>query len=149
MPDDAFYAPTGSALEQGDIIDKVPWGLIEAPATLCRPDNRTASSGKAFYGAATALKRPLAWALDPEYIHGICWNGLAMVLWHGCQIDKWKNQERKNADAVAFAAIAPIIQLDRYEPAEKRADVSAGKHYLVLPPPHRHDWRPSRSGELR
>src|ERR1700730_588717 len=95
---DPFYVDPSPALNQGDIVDHVPWGLIEAPTTLCRPDKRAKTSGKAFYGSVAELKRPTPWALDPEWVHGISWDGLAMVLWHGCQLDKWKNRDEEMGD---------------------------------------------------
>lgn len=136
----SFYVAPSSVLNQGDIVDHVPWGLIEAPTTLCRPNNRTKSTGTAFYGSVTDLKDPRPWAHDPEFLHGLGWNGLAMVLWHGCQLDKWKNKDietgdDKNRQSRAFAGVAPILSLDCYEHAEGRPDIMSRKHYAFFPLP--------------
>lgn len=45
-----FYAPLNERLSQGDIIDGVPWGLVDDPVLLCRPDDRSKLQGKAKYG---------------------------------------------------------------------------------------------------
>jgi hypothetical protein len=133
-----FYVDPAPVLSQGDIVDHVPWGLIEAPTTLCRPSNRQSTSGKAFYGSVADLKKPLPWAHEPEYIHGISWEGLAIVLWHGCQIDKWKNRALEAGEDTSersFAAIAPVIGLENFQPADKRHEVTGGQHYSYFPLP--------------
>jgi hypothetical protein len=134
---DAFYLPPDPAvLNQGDIIDHVPWGLIEAPTTLCRPNNRQSVNGKAFYGSVEDLKNPPPWSLEPEFVHGVSWEGLAIVLWHGCQLDKWKNQGAdQNRLAKAFAGVAPILPLDKIQPPEYRQEVVARKHSSFFPLP--------------
>jgi hypothetical protein len=130
-----FYAELASGLSQGDLVDNVPWGLVEAPVTLCRPDNRKSATGKAFYGSAAELKRPAPWSHDPEFVHGVAWSGLVMVLWHGCQIDKSLNQGGATRAAKAFAAIAPVIELDRFQPAERRIEVRNAQHFSYFPIP--------------
>jgi hypothetical protein len=140
MVSDPFYVDYSPVLNQGDIVDHVPWGLIEAPTTLCRPSNRSKTSGKAFYGSVAELKNPAPWTCDPELVHGISWDGLAMVLWHGCQLDKWKNRDEemdddKNRQERAFAGIAPVLRLADYEPAKGRADIASRKHYAFFPLP--------------
>ena len=135
MPPATFYAALSPALSQGDIVDDIPWGLIDAPITLCRPSDRKSPSGKAVFGSVSNLKNPAAWHHDPENIHGLARSGLAMVLWHGCQIDKWLNQDATKAAPKAFAAVAPIITLDKFQPADRRADVLAGRHFSYFPIP--------------
>ena len=133
---DPFYLAPATDLSQGDIVDHVPWGLIEAPTTLCRPVDRQKSSGKAFYGSVAELKKPLPWTHDPEFIHGKSWEGLAIVLWHGCQIDKWKNRDLQSGEdsgARSFAGIAPVIAAVSLQPPELRAEVMAGRHYSFFP----------------
>lgn len=135
---DSFYASIDpGVLNQGDIVDHVPWGLINAPTTLCRPSNRQVSSGKAFYGSVEEPLKPAPWTHEPEFIHAVAHEGMALVLWHGCQIDKWKNRglaEEKIAQK-AFVAIAPIIELGAFQPVEKQPDVMAGKQYALFPLP--------------
>ena len=127
---DPFYLAPAPDLSQGDLVDHVPWGLIEAPTTLCRPDNRKSSSGKAFYGSVAELKKPPPWTHDPEFIHGTSWEGIGIVLWHGCQIDKWKHrdlQSGKSSSARSFAGIAPVIASESLHPPEMRTEVMAGR----------------------
>ena len=135
-----FYIDPSDVINQGDIVDHLPWGLIEAPTMLCRPNNRTKTSGKAFFGSVSELKQPAPWAHDPEFVHGICWDGPAMVLWHGCQLDKWKNRDKERGDERnrqerAFAGIAPVLPLAAYEPATGQAGIASRKHYSFFPLP--------------
>src|SRR5262249_51101871 len=66
--------------------------------------------------------------------------GSAIVLWHGCQIDKWLNQERENTPRAAFAAIAPILPLEAYQPADYRQGIATGKKFALFPlPPFKMD----------
>ena len=60
MSPTTFYAALSPALSQGDIVDDIPWGLIDAPITLCRPSDRKSSSGKAVFGSVSDLKNPAA-----------------------------------------------------------------------------------------
>lgn len=117
MTETFFAAVSSLELQQGDIIDEVPWGLIEAPTTICRPVDRKQPKGKANYGPATDVTKPAAWSHDPEFIHGVGWQGLAVVLWHGCQIDRWKNQGRADLSK-AFTGVAPLLPLSRLDPAK-------------------------------
>lgn len=114
-----FYRPPPELLSQGDIIEKVPWGLIEAPITLCRPDNNILQ-GKSRHSTADPWHMPGApkpWARagnPPERIHAIGWDGRAMVLWHDCQISKAENQDR-NRPEKEFAGVAPILPLSKLQ----------------------------------
>ena len=143
---DSFFIGLSHDLNQGDIVDHIPWGLIEAPTTLCRPNDRKQPNGKAFYGLVGDLKTPAPWAHEPEFVHASSWSGLAMVLWHGCQLDKWKNRdgngEQIDQSVKAFTAIAPVFSLDHFQPAERRGEVSAQQHYSYFPlPPFTVDTR--------
>lgn len=107
-----FYRPPPELLSQGDIVEGVPWGLIEAPITLCRPDNNPLQ-GKSRHSTLDPWHMPgapKAWARagNAERIHAAGWNGRAMVLWHDCQISKAENQDRKKPEK-EFAGVAPIL----------------------------------------
>jgi hypothetical protein len=142
MPD-SFYRELPELLSQGDIVTDIPWGLIEAPTTLCRPVDRKKPAGKAEYHVADAWtghhRAPGPWSHQPEIIHAIGWKGTAILLWHDCQIEKGENQKR--VFEKAFAAIAPILPLDKLqtelpEETEKiRNGVRNGEHhsYFYLP----------------
>lgn len=133
-----FYVeiPPGDDLNQGDIIDNIPWGLIVAPTTVCRPDNRKAVTGKAVsYADANQASKPAAWELKPEVIHAIANCGLGVVVWHGCQIDKWKHKKagRDRSDK-AFVGIAPVIPISEL-PSGHRQDVLDGHSHAMFPLP--------------
>ena len=135
----SFFVGLSQELNQGDIVDHIPWGLIEAPTTLCRPNDRKQPTGKAFYGSVGDLKKPPPWTHEPEFVHASSWSGLAMVLWHGCQLDKWKNHdgndEQTDQSVKAFTAIAPVRSLECFQPAEQRSQVAAHQHYSLFPLP--------------
>jgi len=139
-----FYAPPPASLSQGDIVSNIPWGLIEAPITLCRPLDRKASIGKANYWTVDPWQghrnSPKPWEHDPEFIHAIGWHGTGVVLWHDCEIDKPKSQERARPEK-AFAAIAPVLNLVTLqsgtpeETQQLQVAVRNGEHhaYFFLP----------------
>ena len=105
-----FYRPPPELLSQGDIVEHVPWGLIEAPITLCRPDNDPLQ-GKSRHSRVDSWDmkgQPAPWSRTPERIHAIGWDGRAMVLWHDCQISKGENQRRDRPEK-EFAGVAPIL----------------------------------------
>jgi hypothetical protein len=143
MPE-GFYRELPDLLSQGDIASDIPWGLIEAPTTLCRPCDRSKPYGRADYHTADPWtghpKAPGPWKHDPEIIHAVGWNGSALVLWHDCQIEKAINQNPDRPEK-GFAAIAPVLPLDKLqsnspeETAELRQGVRNNEHhsYFFLP----------------
>ncbi len=139
----SFYRDPPNLLSQGDIVRDVPWGLIEAPTTLCRPIDRKKPNGDARYSAVDPWVMKNAsgpWSRNPEIIHAVGWQDAAMVLWHDCQIDKSENQERSRPEK-EFAAVAPIHSLDSLrgkdanETENFHRGVRAGEHhsYFHLP----------------
>src|SRR5687767_4570466 len=103
-----WYAPLGADLSQGDILDDVPFGLIDAPLTICQPPNKE-PRGKGNYRpfAEVTTRRGV------EFIHAKGDVGRGMVVWPNCQIDKLKNQQRPVTDwFVAIAAVHPMSRLD-------------------------------------
>lgn len=144
MADRSFYRDKPpELLSQGDIAIDIPWGLIEAPTTLCRPIDRKQPNGKARYSCVdpwVMQGSPVPWSRDPEIIHAVGWQAPAMVLWHDCQIEKADNQERDRPEK-AFAAIAPIHSLSalQSDTPEKTKDVQdkvrnlRHKSYFYLP----------------
>jgi hypothetical protein len=110
----------------------VPWGLIDAPVTLCRPRVSGNLSGLADYGTAAETVRPAAWSRSPEVLHARAWSGLVMVLWHDCQIDKWLNRDDGRNDSRAFAAIAPVNPLANQSPDIQDA-IREGRHFSYFP----------------
>jgi len=129
-----FYAAIDSVeLQQGDIVERVPWGLVEAPTTICRPSDRSKPSGKAIYASAELTKGPPAWSHSPEFLHGVGLQGLAVVLWHGCEIDRWKNQDRVKIGK-AFAGIAPLQPFSLLPP-ERHVSIREKGSYHFFPMP--------------
>lgn len=91
--DPAFIKP-GDQLDQGDIFRDVPWGLVEAPLTLCRPVPPYKPSGaNARSGAPGDFSDAFRLDGGKELIHARGHKSLGVILWHGCQIDKFKNRE--------------------------------------------------------
>ena len=101
-----FFGPLGDRLSQGDIVAGIPWGLIDAPVTVCRPDDRSKPDGKARYAPAVDLKPPFK---GIELVFAKAQLGLGMVIWHDCQLDKFEHQQRPPEKW--FAAVAPVLPL--------------------------------------
>ncbi len=134
---EAFFVPLTGTLNQGDLVAKVPWGLIDTPTTICRPVDRSMAKGKANYAPVAECSTP--WQKDPEYIHGVARDGLAVVLWHGCQIDKFTNiavtEGSGRKASRAFVAVAPLLPITKLQPESLRHTVLAGEHYSYFPVP--------------
>jgi hypothetical protein len=111
LPDDApYFAALNEDLSQGDIVRGVPWGLIDSPLSVCREEKAKQKEKEGVQGRAarfgTAGEFGAGFFKGPETIHARGDRDLAMVLWHDCEIDKFKNQGRDPQKA--YAAIAPI-----------------------------------------
>jgi hypothetical protein len=104
-----WYATLGQDLSQGDIVRVIPYGLIEAPITICRPANSN-PSGKAQYYTLDKLPRHGG----VEFLHAKFKLGVGIVVWPDCQIDKSKNQDRPVQEWKA--AVAPVVPLTVLEP---------------------------------
>jgi hypothetical protein len=99
-----WYAAPGPELSQGDIVRVIPFGLIEAPITICQPDSSN-PKGKAKYYPLDQVPR----RRGVEFLHARFKLGIGIVVWPDCQIDKRKNQGKPEKDW--FAAVAPVIPL--------------------------------------
>jgi hypothetical protein len=124
-----FYAPLSPKLSQGDIVANVPWGLIDDPVTVYRPEDRSKPEGKARYASLATLKPPFK---TTETIGARAQLGLGMVVWHDCQIDKFESQGKPATKW--FAAIAPVVPLQEADAAAAEA-VRAGRRraFFYLP----------------
>jgi hypothetical protein len=127
------FGPHGPELDQGDFLLNIPWGVVEAPLTVCRPEKTGRTEGRSVYGLEKNVTN--AFRNDRrEIIHATSGLTRAVVLWHGCQIDKFKKSKDPSK---AFAAIAPVFVLeDRVPRAEDRQSIINGMHrsYFPLPP---------------
>ena len=105
---DEWYAPLGGELSQGDIVRDIPFGLIDAPLTVCQPNN-TDPAGKSKYWPFSQLPK----RRSVEFLHAKFGPelGLGIVVWPDCQIDKRKNQRRPEKEW--FAAVAPVVPLEK------------------------------------
>jgi hypothetical protein len=124
-----WYAPLGDTLSQGDIVDGVPHGLIEAPLTICQPSN-TAPEGKAKYWPLDQLPK----RRGVEFIHAKGAVGRGMVVWPDCQIDKPKNQDRPLTEW--FAAIAAVYPMSRLDAAVRDKVVALNRAQFFPLPSH-------------
>ena len=120
-----FYAALGERLSQGDVVDGVPWGLIDDPVQVCQPADRSKIQGKATYG-------PLAphHAGGQHAIHAKAQVGLVMVLWQDCQIEKFENQGKPPEKW--FAAVAPLHRLPEGTAGE---NIARGARRAFFPVP--------------
>lgn len=131
-----FYGALADSLSQGDIVKNVPWGVIEAPLTFCRPDSKP---GRAFYAEiAQAQRDPKPFTRGPEVIHALgnmpC---LGMVIWEDCQIDKMKNQGRE--ERKWYVAVAPLIPLSDLPNEKDRTTIREGRRMAFFPVPATRD----------
>ena len=99
-----FYATLEPKLSQGDIFTDAPWGLIDAPVTVCQPVDRSKPQGKASYAPVEGKGFK-----GIQAVHAAARLGNVMVLWHDCQIDKFENQGR--APEKWFTAVAPVLPI--------------------------------------
>lgn len=111
-----FFSPLGEKLSQGDIVSGIPWGLIDAPLTVCRPSDRSKPEGRANYAPVETVKPPFK---DVETVFAKARLGFGMVLWHDCQIDKFENQQK--SPEKWFAAVAPLIALQENDQEASKA----------------------------
>lgn len=102
---DEWYATLGAALSQGDIIRLAPYGLIDAPLTICQPHNSDARGKSNYYPIDQVPSKPR----KLQFLHAAFKMGMGFVVWPDCQIDKLKNQQRPEREWLA--AIAPVIPL--------------------------------------
>ena len=86
----SFYDKLHPKLSQGDILRDVPWGQVEAPITICRPDQPKNAEGKARYGAPENMNPKGYRKSIPELLHVNTLRSRAIVLWHDCQLDKFE-----------------------------------------------------------
>ena len=108
--EEAAFVPYGEHLSQGDVVNGVPWGAVDAPLTICRPNNAQLEKGRANYATLSATKRPFHSSHDKrEIVHARAGYGLGVVLWHDCEIDDHVHRGRPVSKAVA--AVAPIFDM--------------------------------------
>jgi hypothetical protein len=126
-----FYLQAGAKLSQGDIVRDVPWGRIPDPVLVCRPNDQKAKTGKARYGPKDEIKDGgVAFAnARVEQIHARAKQGLGVVLWHDCEIDKFEEQGR--SEDQWYAAIAPVVQGEGIPPEIWRG-IEAGERLQVF-----------------
>ncbi len=108
--DPQVYVAYADQLSQGDIVADLPWGAIDSPLIVCRPDNARVHKGKARYDEASAVDR--AFALEKrgrkEFVHAKAGRGPGIVLWHSCEI---ADDERHGNSNRAVVGVAPIFKL--------------------------------------
>jgi hypothetical protein len=103
-----WYATLGPDLSQGDIVRTIPWGLIEAPLTICQPANADPMGKSLYFPLDEVPKRRRL-----EFLHARFELGFGLVMWPDCQIDKAKNQGKP--ENKWFAGVAPVIPLTTLE----------------------------------
>ena len=132
-----WYAPLGPELSQGDLVDVVPTGLIDAPLTICQPPNRDPSGKSRYYPYEQLPQRR-----SVEFIHATGDIGRGLVIWPDCQIDKPKNLNRPLRDwFVGIAAVHPMERL----PPEVRDNVRRLNRAQFFPLPAKAPEVPAES----
>lgn len=126
------FAPIGKDLSQGDIVTDIPWGLIGDPVIICRPSDRTSVAGKAKYNSLSGTHSPRAFSKPPEFVHATAYSGTVVVLWHDCQIDKFKNQGKQKKKW--FTAVAPIMSASQLNARDAEA-IATGQRKAFFPLP--------------
>lgn len=125
------YKPPSEVLDQGDVVPDVPWGLVKAPAIVCRPHHGiNATSGDATFGIATNVKDAFRRNDAREIVHATTKRGLVLVLWHGCQIDKFAEHDKQDKAFVAVVPILPLTQLNELDRAAVRNREHFGRFHL-------------------
>ncbi len=127
----SVYLPYGSLLSQGDIIEELPWGVIDSPLTICRPDNAKRTSGPSRYNEASSVKDAFEKSHDgKEYIHARAGRGPGIVLWHDCEIDK---ESRRKEPEKAMVGVAPIFCLEDRISKEHRPAIQSRQRSALFP----------------
>ncbi len=124
-----FYEKVDLELSQGDIVASLPYGLIDDPLCVCR-------QSPLWVGPAADAERPPAFVREDsvENVLARSKSALSIVLWHGCEIDKFLNKGAMSPKA--FAAIAPVLPLDRIGNELAQDQLRQGKRraYFYLEP---------------
>lgn len=119
VPDGFYATELHPKLSQGDILRDIPWGLIDTPLTICRPQQPKDAAGKASYGAPANFTSPAAFRKAvPEILHMQALQSRAIVLWHDCQLDKFEKQGKPRAKW--FTTVAPVFTLSDMEEGSRQ-----------------------------
>ena len=104
------YADLEEKLSQGDIVAEVPWGVADDPLLVCRPHHATSDDGQARYKPADKWADPAAFNRGRrELTHFPTELGLALVLWHDCELDKFEKKGKPPSSW--FAGVLPILSM--------------------------------------
>jgi hypothetical protein len=132
--DSSAFTALADNLSQGDIVQGVPWAVLEYPLTVCR------QTGKQNDGATQAWFRPIAGAKPPafhkgpEIIHALGREpGLGIVIWEDCQIDKMRNQQQD--ERKWFVAVAPVVPMSIVQSEDHRQAIRDLRRRAFFPLP--------------
>ena len=106
---------------QGDIVADLPWGAIEAPLIVCRPDNARVRKGRAHFDEASGFDRAFKRKREAgkEFVHAKAGRGPGIVLWHSCEI---ADDVRHGNVQRAVVGVAPIFSMaERLNEADRGA----------------------------
>lgn len=119
MASDSVYIACADEISQGDIVADLPWGVIDSPLIVCRPEDVRAHEGDARYGEASAVDR--AFALKKrggkEFVHAKAGRAPGIVLWHNCEI---ADDDRRGNSQRAVVGVAPIFGMERLNEADRQ-----------------------------
>jgi len=128
----SFYENLHPKLSQGDILRDLPWGEVEVPITICRPDQPKNAEGKARYGPPENMNPGAYRKMLPELLHVTTLRARAIVLWHDCQLDKFEEKGRPRAKW--FTTVSPVFPLDDMEEAARQIVREGGRRAFFYMP---------------
>lgn len=132
-PEPLFFVPIDPTARprQGEIIADLPWGLIESPLKICRPQTGRGAVQQAAGHEADKLESAFK-KHEMEVIHARGGRTLGMIVWADCELDKSMEQERD--ENRWFAGVAPVMPLARFEEAIRPGiRASRRRSYFYLP----------------
>jgi hypothetical protein len=135
-----WYTSVSSEVSLGDIVRLVPYGLIDAPMTICKPANSELNGKAKYYEFAKSPKGGI------EFLHARFTLSVGIVVWPDCQIDKAKNQKKPRDKW--FAAIAPVIPTTKLE-SKLYENVRTFNRAQYFPLPPKGDLIPESYVDLR
>ena len=125
------YQLPGDKLDQGDIFFDVPWGLVQSPPVICRcPHGINVETGTGHFAPRDKVRQAFARGDGREIVHAVAFSGPVLVLWHGCQIDKFKEHGKGDKAFVAVVPILPLTRLNEVDREPTRLRENMARFYL-------------------
>ena len=134
MASDSVYVACVDAISQGDIVSELPWGAIDSPLIVCRPDVQL-RKGEVCYGEVSEVSRAFnrKGHGGKEFVHAKAGRGPGIVLWHTCEVADY---DRRGDSRRAVVGVAPIFSMaDRLPDAADQLPVRELRRTAMFPLP--------------